>query len=151
MPSHATADIRNVLLTGHGGSGKTTLADAILFASGTVNRKGSVVDGSSFSDFEKEEKEHKHSIYSSILHADHLGKRINLIDSPGSPDLIGTAIAAMPAVETVAIVINAQSGIEVVTRRVWEAAKAQNLPRAIIINKIDMPEVKLAALVKQIQ
>src|SRR5438552_3425013 len=151
MPSYTTADIRNVLIAGHGGSGKTTLVDALLFASGTVTRKGSVTDGSSFSDFEKEEKDHKHSIYSSILHADHLGKRINLVDAPGSPDLIGAAISCMPAVETVAIVVNAQSGIEVVTRRVWEAAKAQNLPRAIIINKIDMPEVKLEALVKKIQ
>src|SRR5258705_3708887 len=98
MPSHATADIRNVLLTGHGGSGKTTLADAMLFATGAVNRKGSVVDGSSFSDFEKEEKEHKHSIYPSILHTDHLGKRINLLDTPGSPDLIGQAIPRLSAV-----------------------------------------------------
>src|SRR5947208_10226710 len=126
MPSHATADIRNVLLTGHGGSGKSTLVDAMLFASGTVNRKGSVADGSSFSDFEKEEKEHKHSIYPAILHCDHLGKRINIIDSPGSPDLIGAAISCLPAVETVAVVINAASGIEVVARRMMEAAKLQN-------------------------
>src|SRR5438067_11856365 len=119
MPTYSTADLRNVLLAGHGGSGKTTLADAMLFASNAVSRKGSVTDGSSFSDFEKEEKDHKHSIYSSILHADHLGKRINFVDAPGSPDLIGAAISCMPAVETVAIVINAQSGIEVVTRRIW--------------------------------
>ncbi len=151
MPSYTTADIRNVLLAGHGGSGKTTLADAMLFASGTVNRKASVTDGNSFSDFEKEEKEHKHSIYSSILHCDHQGKRINLIDSPGSPDLIGQALACLPAVETVAIVVNAVSGIEVVTRRIWEAAKERNLPRAIIINKIDMPEVDLETLVGRIQ
>ena len=91
MPTYTTADIRNVLLAGHGGCGKTTLADALLFASGTVNRKASVADGSSFSDFEKEEKEHKHSIYPAVLHADHAGKRINLIDTPGSPDLIGPA------------------------------------------------------------
>src|SRR5215217_2230906 len=124
MPSsYTTADIRNVLLVGHGGCGKTSLADALLFDSKTVTRKGSVADGSSFSDFEKEEKEHKHSIYSAVLHLDHAGKRINLIDAPGSPDLIGSAIACLPAVETVAIVINAVSGIEVVTRRVWEAAK----------------------------
>src|SRR5215510_5911183 len=151
MPSYTTGDIRNVLIAGHGGSGKTTLVDALLFASGTVTRKGSVTDGSSFSDFEKEEKDHKHSIYSSILHADHLGKRINIIDTPGSPDLIGAAIACLPAVETVAIVINAQSGIEVVTRRMWEAAKAQNLPRAIIINKIDFPEIDLEGLVEKIR
>ncbi len=69
MPAYTTADIRNVLLAGHGGSGKTTLADAMLFAAGAVTRKGSVTDGSSVSDFEKEEKEHKHSIYSAVLHA----------------------------------------------------------------------------------
>src|SRR4051812_27401390 len=86
MPTYTTADIRNVLLAGHGASGKTTLVDAMLLAAGAVNRKASVVDGNSFSDFEKEEKEHKHSIFSSILHCDHQGKRINLIDTPGSPD-----------------------------------------------------------------
>src|SRR5260221_3454314 len=151
MPSYTTADIRNVLLAGHGGCGKTTLADALLLASGTVNGKPSVTEGWSFSDLEKEEKEHKHSIYASILHADHQGKRINLIDTPGSTDLFGQAIACLPAVETVAVVINAQSGIEVVTRRIMEAAKERNLCRAIIINKIDMPEVRLDALVEQIR
>ena len=113
--------------------------------------QGSVADGTSFSDFEKEEKEHKHSIYSAVLHLDHQGKRINLIDTPGSPDLIGGAIACLPAVETVAVVVNAQSGIEVVTRRMMEAAKDRNLPRAIIVNKIDMPEVHLEQLVARIQ
>src|SRR5690348_10874808 len=104
MPSYSTADIRNVLLAGHAGCGKTSLADAMLFAAGAIKHKASVVDGSSVSDFEKEEKEHKHSIYSSVLHFDHQGKRVNLIDAPGSPDLVGAAIAAMPAVETVAVV-----------------------------------------------
>ncbi len=151
MPTYTTADLRNVLLAGHGGSGKTSLADAMLSASGTLKHKTSVTDGSSVSDFEKEEKEHKHSIYSAVLHADHAGKRINIIDTPGSPDLIGQAIACLPAVETVALVINATSGIEVVTRRMWEAAKAQNLPRAIIINKIDSPDIDLEGLVERIR
>src|SRR5580765_1872574 len=151
MPNYTTSDIRNVLIAGHGGSGKTTLVDAMLFASGTVNRKASVTDGTSFSDFEKEEKEHKHSIFSSILHADHLGKRINIIDTPGSPDLIGAAIACLPAVETVAVVINAQSGVEVVTRRIMEIAKDLNLPRAIVVNKIDMPDVDLESVVNTIR
>lgn len=151
MPSYTTTDIRNIALVGHGGSGKTSLADALLFASGTVTRKGSPADGSSVSDFEKEEKEHGHSIYASILHADYEGRRINLIDTPGSPDLMGQALAVLPAVETVAVIINAQSGIEVVTRRMMEAAKERNLPRAIIINKIDMPDVDLETLVKRIR
>src|SRR5437016_4144742 len=151
MPNYSTGDIRNVLLVGHGGGGKTTLADAMLFASGTVKHKGNVLDGSSFSDFEKEEKEHKHSIFPALLHADHLGKRINIIDTPGSPDLIGQAIACMAAVETVAVVVNAQSGIEVVTRRMMEAAKERNIPRAIIINKIDLPELDLESLVENLR
>jgi elongation factor G len=151
MPSYTTADIRNVLFAGHGGSGKTTLVDALLFASGAVNRKASVTDGNSFSDFEKEEKEHKHSIYGSILHCDHLGKRINIIDTPGSPDLIGQALGCMPAVETVVVVISAVSGIEVVTRRMFEAARERNLPRAIVINKIDSPDVDLESLVERVR
>src|SRR5438132_6592984 len=130
--SYTTGDIRNVLLCGHGGSGKTSLIDALLYESKTVGHKGSPVTGNSNSDFEKEEKEHKHSIYASILHADHQGKRINLIDTPGSPDLIGQAYGCFPAVETVVVVINAQSGIEVVTRRMMEAAKERNLCRAIV-------------------
>jgi elongation factor G len=151
MPSYTTGDIRNVVLVGHGGSGKTSLVDAMLFASGTVKHKPSVADGSSLSDFEKEEKEHGHSIYSCVLHCDHLGKRINIIDTPGSPDLIGHAIAAMPAVETVVCVISAQSGIEVVTRRAMEAARGRNLPRAIVVNKIDLPDIDLEGLVGRIQ
>jgi elongation factor G len=151
MPSYTTGDIRNVVLVGHGGSGKTSLVDAMLFASGTIKHKPSVTNGSSLSDFEKEEKQHGHSIYSSILHCDHLGKRINLIDTPGSPDLIGHAIAALPAVETVAVVISAQSGIEVVSRRMMDIARSRDLPRAIIVNKIDQPDLDLEGLVAKIQ
>ena len=151
MPAYTTGDIRNVLIAGHGNSGKTSVVDAMLFAANAVSRKGSPADGTSFSDYEKEEKEHKHSIYSSVLHCDHLGKRINFIDVPGSPDLLGSALACLPAVETVAVVISAQSGIEVVTRRMMEAAKEKNLPRAIIINKIDLPDIDLETLVANIQ
>ncbi len=151
MPTYTTADIHNVLIAGHGGAGKTTLVDAMLLAAGAVNRKASVVDGSSFSDFEKEEKEHKHSIFPSLLHMDYKGKRINVIDTPGSPDLMGQAIACLPAVETVVLVINAQNGVEVVTRRLMEAARERNLPRAIVINKIDSPELDLGALVGQVR
>ena len=151
MPTYSTADIRNVLFAGQGQSGKTALCDALLFKSGAVTRLGSVADGTSFSDFEKEEKEHKHSICASVLHLDHEGKRINIIDSPGSPDLLGASLACLPAVETVVVVINAERGIEVVARRIMEAAMGRNLPRAIVINKIGSPGIKLESLVTQIQ
>ena len=113
--------------------------------------RGSVADGTSISDFEKEEKEHHHSIFSKVLHADHLGKRINIIDTPGSPDLIGQAIACLPAVETVAVVVNAQNGIEVITRKMMDVAKQLNLPRAIIVNKTDSPGLDLAVLMDQLR
>lgn len=151
MSSYTTSDLRNVLIVGHGNSGKTTLVDAMLHEAGATSRRGSTLDGTSFSDFEKEEKEHQHSIYSSILHCDHRGKRINIIDTPGSPDLIGQTQQCFSAVETVAIVVNAVAGIEVMTRRMMEAAKERNLPRAIIINKIDLPDIDLPGVVAAIQ
>ncbi len=149
MADYSTGDIRNVLLAGHGASGKTSLADAMLHAAGVVSRKGA--EGASLSDFEKEEKEHGHSIYSSILHLDHQGKRINLIDTPGSPDLLGQAIQCLPAVETVVVVINASAGIEVMTRRIMELAQERNLCRAIVVNKIDAPDTDLPQLVERIR
>jgi len=151
MPSYTTADLRNLVLVGHGGSGKTTLADAMLFAAGAVNRKGSVGDGTSYSDFEKEEKEHKHSIYPSLMHVDFASKRINIIDTPGSPDLIGQSLVCLPAADTVVLTINAQSGVEVITRRMAEVARELKLPRAIVINKIDVPQVDLEKLLTQIR
>lgn len=149
--SYTTADIRNVLFAGHKSAGKTTLLEALLHRAGAISVKGEVSRGTTVSDFEKEEKAHGHSIYASILHADHMGRRLNLIDSPGSPELIGQALCAMPAVETVAVVINAASGIELVTRKMMEAARERNIPRAIIINHIDAPDVDLEDLVGRIQ
>lgn len=152
MPAYTTAQIRNVLIVGHAGAGKTSLVDAMLFASGAKAHKGNVTDGSSFSDFDKLEVQHRQSIYSAVLHADHKDCRINLIDAPGSPDLLGAAIACLAAVETVAVVISATAGIEVVSRKMMEQARERNLPRAIIVNKIDQASPdQLAALVEAIR
>ncbi|MDB5297359.1 MAG: elongation factor, partial [Phycisphaerales bacterium] len=106
---------------------------------------------SSFSDFEKDDREHKHSVHSAVMHLDHAGRRVNLIDAPGSPDLIGHAIACLPAVETVAVVVSATAGVEVAARRMMDAAKGRNLPRAVIVNKCGTPGVDLAAVVAQVR
>src|SRR5437016_6343453 len=112
MAKYRIDDIRNVALVGHMASGKTTLADTLLFKAGTVDRRGSVEDGTSVSDYDDEEKKSKHSIDTSILHMDTKGNRIHLLDAPGYPDFIGAALEALDPVETAAIVISAPSGIE---------------------------------------
>ncbi|MDR1385681.1 MAG: elongation factor G, partial [Planctomycetaceae bacterium] len=144
-------DIRNIALCGHGNSGKTTLADAILNDLGLVKRPASVDDGTSICDFDDEEKSHKYTIEASVIHFDYAGKRFNVIDTPGYPDFIGQTIGALNGVDTAAIVINAQSGIEVNTRRVFNEAKKAGIGRIIIVNKLDGDNIDFPKLVGAIQ
>ncbi|MFA5554416.1 MAG: elongation factor G [Phycisphaerae bacterium] len=146
-----TSDIRNIVLVGHGGSGKTSLAEAILHKTGAINRLGSVDEKSSVCDFFDEEKEHGYSIHSAVVNAEYSGKLINVIDTPGYPDFIGPAIKAIPAVETALIVIGASSGIETNTRKLFDVASAANLPRIIVINKMDADNVDFAELINNIK
>ena len=145
-----TNDIRNIILLGHGGSGKTSLVEAILHKSGATNRLGSVDDKTSTCDYYDEEKEHQHSIQSAVVHAEHAGKLINIIDTPGSPEFLGPAIAAVPAAETAIIVINAAAGIETNTRKLFELATQREMPRMIVINKIDADNIDLKELLNNI-
>jgi len=146
-----TANIRNIVLLGHSGSGKTSLAEAVLHVTGATNRLGSVDDRTSVCDYYDEEKERRHSISSAVIYINHNGKLVNIIDTPGYPDFVGTAIKAVPAAETAVIVINAAAGIETNTRKLFELATASNMPRLIVINKMDAENTDLAALVKNIQ
>ncbi len=151
MPTYSTADIRNIALTGHAASGKTTLVEALLHAAGVRGSIGQVEQGDTVSDFTPEEKEHGHSLVTAAVHCDYQGKHLNIIDTPGSPDFLGQAITALPAVETVAVVINAQAGIEPVTRRLMERAEERRLCRMVVINKIDAENIDLPALVESVQ
>jgi len=146
-----TGSIRNIVLLGHGGSGKTSLAEAILHSCGVTNRLGSVDDKTSFCDYFDEEKEHQHSIQSKVIHVEHGGVLVNIIDTPGSPDFAGPAIKAIPAADTAVIVISAAAGIETNTRKLFEAAAKAGKPRLIVINKIDAENIDLAELIKNIQ
>ncbi|MDX1433095.1 MAG: elongation factor G [Gammaproteobacteria bacterium] len=150
MPSYSTHDIRNVALVGHGGTGKTTLAEALLFRAGAIGAMGDVAKGTTVCDFDSQEKEHQHSLASAVASLDYEGTHINLLDTPGYPDFLGRALSVLPAVETAAIVIDARSGIEMTTRRMMEAAAKRKLCRMIIINKIDADDVDLASLMVQI-
>lgn len=146
-----TGDIRNIVLLGHGGSGKTSLTEAILHKTGATNRLGSVDDKTSTCDFYDEEKEHQHSIQSALVHAEHAGKLINIIDTPGYPDFIGPSIRAIPAAETAVLVISASAGIETITRKMAELAAGVDMPRIIVINKMDAENVIFGELIKNIQ
>jgi elongation factor G len=146
-----TGDIRNIVLLGHGGSGKTSLAEAILHKAGATNRLGSVDEQTSICDYYDEEREHQHSIASAIVYAEHNGKLINIIDTPGYPDFIGPAIKAIPAAETAVIVISGAAGIETNTRKLFELSVKACMPQVIVVNKIDAENIDLPVLIKNIR
>lgn len=151
MASYGTEDIRNIALVGHSGSGKTTLIETLLHRSGAIGSEGSIEKGNTVSDFDAQEKAYKHSLNSTIVSMDYHGGHINLIDTPGYPDFMGRALAVLSAVETCAVVINAQAGIEMITRRMMEIAQDRDMDRLIIVNKIDEDQVDLEKLMIQIK
>ncbi len=150
MPVSKPQDIRNIVLLGHGGAGKTTLAEAMLHAAGVTGRLGSVDDGTSHMDYTDIEKDRKHSVDPIAAHVTHAQKTINLIDTPGYPDFIGGAVSSMGGADVAVIVVSATSGIEVNTRRLFKIAKQDRMPLAIVINKIDGDNVDLQRLMGDI-
>src|SRR5512139_2679654 len=151
MSHYTTEQLRTVALVGHGAAGKTTLAEALLAKCGGVAAPGSVERGTTVSDFDPLEKTWKHSLRSSVLHLDTPQARIHLIDTPGFPDFIGQAIGALDAVETAAVVVNAQAGIEMIATRMMEWAAHRKLCRLIVVNKIDAENVDAQAVLAAIQ
>ena len=117
MPMLTPEAIRTIALVGHGGCGKTTLAEALLHRARMIGAMGFVEKGSTVCDFDPLEKSYQHSLNASLVHLHHRDTRIHLADTPGLPDFIGRAIGILPAVETAAVVVNAQNGIEMITRR----------------------------------
>ncbi len=144
-------DIRNIVLLGHGGAGKTSLVEAILHKTGVTNRLGTIEDHSTVCDIDDEEKQRGHSIHSALSYATHDGKSINIIDTPGYPGFIGSALQSIAAVEAAVVVISAASGIEINTRKLFQAATEHGKPRIIVINKMDSDNVDLPALIENIQ
>ncbi len=151
MAKYEVGQIRNILFCGHGSSGKTTLIDKLLNATGAVNRAASVDDRTSICDFDEEEKQHQYTIEAKLTHFEHAGRHFHVADTPGYPDFIGQTIGAMRGMDMAAIVINAQSGIEVNTRRVFAEAEKAGLGRMIVINKMDSENIVFADLLSSIQ
>ncbi len=151
MPSYRTKDIRNIALVGHTGSGKTTLAEALLVHSGTKGEVGTVERGTTTMDHDPLERTYQHSLDSALASLDFKGMHLNLIDTAGFPDFRGPTLASMTAVETTAIVVNAHNGVELSTRRLMRRAKRRRLCRMIIINRIDVEGVDLTQVVKDLR
>ncbi|MFP3613045.1 elongation factor G [Paraburkholderia sp. SIMBA_050] len=143
--------IRTIALVGHAGCGKTSLVEALLHQGGAIHAPGSVERGTTVCDFDPLERKYQHSLNSAVVHLDYRDTRVYLLDTPGYPDFCGLSISALAAVETAAVVVNAQTGIEMTTLRMMAWAQERKLCRMLIVNGIDGEKVDLPALLAQIQ
>ncbi len=149
--SYSTEQIRNLALAGHPGAGKTTLFEALLAAGGTIVSAGTVERGTTVSDHDPIEKERGHSLDAAIASTDHAGIHVNLIDTPGYPDFRGPALAALAAVETAVVVVDADAGVGYGTRRMMGRAQARRLCRLVVVSRIDREGADCARVMAQLR
>ena len=147
----AVAAIRTLALVGPAGAGKTQLAEALLHRAGAITTAGSLDRGTTVSDYDPLERKLQHSLNAAVMHLSHDDVRVHLIDTPGTPDLVGQALPALAAVETAVVVINAANGIEPAAVRMMEYAAERHLDRVIVVNRIDAADLDLPRLLEQIQ
>jgi elongation factor G len=131
------AKIRNIAVVGHGGVGKTSLVEAMLFAAGAVTRFGRVDDGTTTTDFDPDEIKRKISLNTAVAHCDYRGHRLNLVDTPGYGDFVADARAGLRAVGAAVVVVDAVAGVQVQTEKVWKYANEYALPRIVVVNRMD--------------
>ena len=143
--------IRNVVLVGHQGSGKTSLGEAMLFNTGALKRMGSIEEGNTVSDYHPSEIERGMSVFSSLLHVERDNHKINVLDAPGYPDFAGEVITSMKVADTALFVIHAMEGVQVGTELAWGYAERANIPSMFVLNQLDRGETDFRQLVAQIQ
>ena len=151
MKGYTGANIRNIALLGHGGTGKTTFLEAALLATGVISRLGKVEDGNTVSDFDKMEIEKGYSISMSIVPVEYNKIKINFLDTPGVFDFVGEVNSAIRAAEAAAIFVDASSGIQVGTEKAWNICKNNDVPRFFVINKTDKDNVDLNAVIDSLK
>ncbi|MDR0886175.1 MAG: elongation factor G [Clostridiales Family XIII bacterium] len=151
MKEYASDKLRNVVLLGHGGSGKTTLVESLLFKTGVINRMGQVEKGNTVSDFEKTEIDKGYSIQSSVVPIELNDHKINFIDAPGYFDFVGEIDGAFRAADAAIILVDAAAGVQVGTEKAWALCAQEDMPKIILINKIDKDNLDLDDVVSQIQ
>jgi elongation factor G len=150
MKVYDAANIRNVALIGHSASGKTQLASAALFDAGTVNRFGKVDEGTTVTDFDEEEISRKHTLSASLAYAEWNKTKINLIDTPGIANFIADTRAALRVADAAMLFVDAVSGVQVQTEKTWQAAEELNLPRFVVVNRMDRERASLERTLKSI-
>jgi elongation factor G len=147
----ATVDIRNIALVGHAASGKTSLAEALLYQAGAIKAKGSVARGTTVCDFDPQSRRWQHSLDSTLCGFESQNTRVNLIDTPGFPDFIGRSLPVLEAVETAAVVVSAVAGVEAMTQRMMDFARDRGLCQLVIINKIDSKDARTEEVLAQVR
>ena len=148
---YKTKDIRNVALLGHSGAGKTTLAECMLFESGSISRRGSVLDKNTTSDYTNIEQERGNSIFSAAMHAKWKDSKINIIDTPGYDDFVGEVISALKVADTAVMVLNATSGVEVGSELIWEYTQKFETPTMFVVNQMDHEKANYEQALEQAQ
>ncbi len=151
MREYESGKIRNVVLVGHSGSGKTSLTEAFLYATGATTRQGKVLDGSTISDFEDEEKRRQISLSTSVIPVEFLDHKLNLLDTPGFTDFQGEVRSAMHVAEAAIVVVDAVGGVEVGTELAWQMCDEYHLPRFVVINKLDRENASFERTLQQIR
>src|SRR6476620_2701949 len=137
MATPSAADIRNLAIVGHASSGKTTLSEAMLACAGVIGRMGGIAQGTTVSDYHVSEKQHQISTQTSLLHCTWMGKKLNILDTPGYLDFISEALAAVRVADFALVVVHAQHGIGVGTERVWNCATDCDIPKVVVVNAVD--------------
>jgi elongation factor G len=148
---NATSGIRNIALVGPAGAGKTSITETLLLQAGAIRNRGSLARGTTVSDFDPQEKRLQHSLDTAICSFSTDGTRINLIDTPGYPDFLGKTLSVLEAVEAVAIVVNATSGVDTLTQRLMDFARERGLCRLIVVNKIDSRDARCAQVLEELR
>ncbi len=151
MKTYPTPKIRNVALVGHGGAGKTTLAEALLLRAGAINRAGRVEDGTTVTDFDPEEQKRSLSLSLALAPFEWKGHKVNLIDTPGYADFIGDVQAALRVADLAVFVVSAVDGVEVQTEVIWKIAAELGLPRMIFVNKLDRERASFERTLEQLR
>jgi elongation factor G len=151
MKQYEAAEIRNFAIVGHQASGKTILSDAMLLCSGKISKIGSIQAGTTVSDYHPSEKDRQISVHASLMHTEWMGKKFNIIDTPGYQDFISEGLGALRVGDFALVVVSATSGVELGTTQVWEYATRYGIPKMVVINGCDKEHARFQEIVAQLQ